>query len=105
MTLSRRSLLTASGAGAVGIGASACGSGGAVDTSETVDLDADPASLSGEIGLLTPDFIGDDRLVLDEEVIAPFVEETDIPVSVDQVDWNKLNEKISTGIAGASSPT
>ncbi|GAA1489817.1 extracellular solute-binding protein [Brachybacterium sacelli] len=100
MTLSRRTLLTASGAGAVGIGASACGSGGAVDPSESVDLDADPATLSGEIGLLTPDFIGDDRLVLDEEVIAPFVERTDISVSVDQVDWNKLNEKISTGIAG-----
>ncbi|MGO1354957.1 MAG: extracellular solute-binding protein [Brachybacterium tyrofermentans] len=38
--------------------------------------------------------------MLDEDVIAPFTERTGVTVSVDQVDWNKLNEKISTGIAG-----
>ena len=101
MPVSRRSVLSASGAlAAVGLGAAACGSGAALDPDDPLDLDIADADLSGSISLLTPDFVGEDRAVLDDDVIAPFTERTGVPVSVDQVDWNKLNEKISTGIAG-----
>lgn len=100
MQISRRSVLAASAAAATGLGAAACGAGGAMDPEEPVDLEVDDASLSGAISLLTPDFVGDARAPLDEEIIAPFTERTGVSVSVDQVDWNKLNEKISTGIAG-----
>jgi multiple sugar transport system substrate-binding protein len=100
MSFTRRSLLTGSGAAAIGLGAAACGSGEAMDPDVPLDLDVAEADLSGSISLLTPDFVGDDRPVLDQEVIAPFTERTGVDVSVDQVDWNKLNEKISTGIAG-----
>ncbi|WP_193103619.1 extracellular solute-binding protein [Brachybacterium sp. FME24] len=100
MSFSRRTLLGTTGAAAVGLGAAACGSGGALDPDVPLDLAVDDTDLAGSISLLTPDFVGDDRPVLDQEVIAPFTERTGIDVSVDQVDWNKLNEKISTGIAG-----
>ena len=100
MTVSRRALLTASGALATGLGAAACGSGGEMDPEEPLDLTVADSALSGSIGLLTPDFVGAARTPLDEDVIAPFTARTGIDVSVDQVDWNKLNEKISTGIAG-----
>ncbi|MFE5775619.1 extracellular solute-binding protein [Brachybacterium sp. NPDC056505] len=100
MSLTRRTLLAASGAGAVAVGGAACGSGGAMDPSVPLDIDVADADLSGSIALLTPDFVGDDRAVLDDDVIAPFTKRTGVDVSVDQVDWNKLNEKISTGIAG-----
>ncbi|WP_168198014.1 extracellular solute-binding protein [Brachybacterium sp. SGAir0954] len=103
MPVSRRTLLTASGAiaaGAATLTAAACGSGGEMDPEEPVDLDVPDSALTGSIGLLTPDFVGDARAPLDEEIIAPFTERTGVSVSVDQVDWNKLNEKISTGIAG-----
>lgn len=100
MQFSRRSVLTASAAAATGLGAAACGSGGAMNPEEPVDLDVADSELEGSIALLTPDFVGPDRAALDEDVIAPFTERTGVEVSVDQVDWNKLNEKISTGIAG-----
>lgn len=100
MPVTRRSLLTGSGALAVGLGTAACGSGAAMDPEDPLDLEVPDEDLSGSISLLTPDFVGEDRPVLDQEVIAPFTERTGVPVAVDQVDWNKLNEKISTGIAG-----
>ncbi|HEX7349550.1 extracellular solute-binding protein [Brachybacterium sp.] len=100
MSFTRRSLLAGSGAAALGLGAAACGSGEAADPDVPVDLEVADADLTGSISLLTPDYVGDDRIVLDEDVIAPFIDRTGVGVSVDQVDWNKLNEKISTGIAG-----
>ncbi|MGP5671774.1 extracellular solute-binding protein [Brachybacterium alimentarium] len=100
MSFTRRSLLAGTGAAAVGLGAAACGSGDATDPEVPVDLEVSDADLDGTVSLLTPDYVGDDRTVLDEDVIAPFTERTGVAVSVDQVDWNKLNEKISTGIAG-----
>ncbi|PWH06274.1 hypothetical protein DEO23_04620 [Brachybacterium endophyticum] len=100
MALPRRTLFAASGAGALTLGCAACGSGGAMDPSVPLDLEAPDADLTGSIALLTPDFVGDDRAVLDDDIIAPFTRRTGVEVSVDQVDWDKLNEKISTGIAG-----
>jgi len=99
MTVTRRAVLTTT-AVALGLGTTACGAGGEMDPEEPVDLAADESQLGGEVSLLTPDFVGSARAPLDEEIIAPFTERTGVPVGVDQVDWNKLNEKISTGIAG-----
>ncbi|MGO1354956.1 MAG: hypothetical protein ACTIMA_14750 [Brachybacterium tyrofermentans] len=55
MSFTRRSLLTGSGAVAVGLGAAACGSGEAADPDVPVDLEVDDAALDGTISLLTPD--------------------------------------------------
>lgn len=99
---SRRSLLSAAGATGIGLTAAACGSssdGGSAD--DPVDLSGDAEDLSGELTLLTPAFAGDAQAVLQDEIIASFAEANpDVTVKVDYVAWDKLNEKLSTSIAG-----
>ena len=99
--LSRRSLLSAAGVTGVGLTAAACGSSGGGSSSDgPVDLAAEATELSGEITLLTPDFTGDARQGLDD-MIKQFTDQHEgLKVKVDQVAWDKLNEKLSTSIAG-----
>ncbi|WP_162801570.1 extracellular solute-binding protein [Brachybacterium saurashtrense] len=99
--LSRRSLLTAAGASGIGLTAAACGSSDGGGTADgPVDMGAEVSALSGEISVLTPDFTGDARAGLDD-MIDQFMENNpDVSVTVDQVAWDKLNEKLSTSIAG-----
>lgn len=100
--LSRRSLLSTAGATGIGLTAAACGSAGGGSSADDgpVNMDAEAASLSGEVAVLTPDFVGDARAGLDE-MITQFTEANpDVTVTVDQVAWDKLNEKLSTSIAG-----
>lgn len=102
--LSRRTLLTASGASAVGLGATACGADPDAFAQGPVDFDVDDAELSGEIKLLTPDFVGDARPQLNAMIAAFTDANPGVDVVVDQTDWDKLNEKLSTSIAGGLVP-
>jgi len=97
---SRRSILAASSAGVLGMGAAACGASSSTDDTP-VDLSGDAAELSGEITLLTPDFTSDARTVLDDDIIGAFTEQhPDVTVTVDAAAWDKLNEKLTASIAG-----
>lgn len=99
--LSRRSMLSVTGAAGIGLTATACGSSEGGSTADgPVDLAADAADLSGEITLLTPDFVGDARPKLDDMIEHFTSQNPDVTVKVDQVAWDKLNEKLSTSIAG-----
>lgn len=98
---SRRTLLSAAGASGIGLTAAACGSTDGGSAGEPVDIAAEAEDLSGEITLLTPAFAGDAQAVLTDEIIASFTEANpDVSVKVDYVAWDKLNEKLSTSIAG-----
>ncbi|HIY24959.1 MAG TPA: extracellular solute-binding protein [Candidatus Brachybacterium merdigallinarum] len=97
--LSRRSMLSATGAAGIGLTAAACGSSSG-DAAADGPVDLEGTDLSGEITLLTPDFVGDARPELDA-MIAQFTDQNpEVSVTVDQVAWDKLNEKLSTSIAG-----
>lgn len=99
--LSRRSMISAAGAAGIGLTAAACGSAEGGSAAEgPVDLTADATDLAGEITLLTPDFVGDARPELDEMIAQFTTQNPDVTVKVDQVAWDKLNEKLSTSIAG-----
>lgn len=98
--LSRRSLISAAGATGVGLTAASCGAADSTSTDGPVDFEADSAELSGDVTLLTPDFTGDAAAEL-KDMIQQFTDENSgVNVKVDQVDWDKLNEKLSTSIAG-----
>lgn len=99
--LSRRSLLTAAGASGIGLTAAACGSSSGGSADEPVDIAADAENVSGDLTLLTPAFSGDAQKVLQDEIVASFTEANpDVNVKIDYVAWDKLNEKLSTSIAG-----
>ena len=101
--LSRRSLLAASGASAVGLGAAACGADPDSFAQGPIDFDTD-GELEGSIRLLTPDFVGDARPDFDAMIEAFHEQNPGVEVIVDQTDWDKLNEKLSTSIAGGLVP-
>src|SRR5699024_7721936 len=101
--LSRRSLLAASGASAVGLGAAACGADPDSFAQGPIDFDTD-GELEGSIRLLTPDFVGDARPDFDAMIEACHEQNPGVDVIVDQTDWDKLNEKLSTSIAGGLVP-
>ncbi|MGO2585276.1 MAG: extracellular solute-binding protein, partial [Brachybacterium tyrofermentans] len=98
--LSRRSMISAAGATGIGLTAAACGSTESTSTEGPVDIDAEAADLSGDVTLLTPDFTGDAAAKL-KDMIKGFTDaNSGVTVKVDQVAWDKLNEKLSTSIAG-----
>ena len=92
MTLSRRNLFALSGTAAVLGGAAACGSNGGGGGGDD----------SNELSILTPIFEdADGKTALEETIAGSF--EGDLALSVDYTPWDRLNEKISTGIAGGLS--
>src|SRR5699024_4114640 len=101
--LSRRSLLAASGASAVGLGAAACGADPDSFAQGPIDFDTD-TELAGSIRLLTPDFVGDARPDFDAMIDAFREQNPGDEVIVDQTGWDKLDEKLSTSIAGGLVP-
>src|SRR5699024_2441756 len=101
--LSRRSLLAASGASAVGLGAAACGADPDSFAQGRLDFDTD-TELAGSIRLLTPALVGDARPDFDAMIDAIREQNPGVEVIVDQTDWDKLNEKLSTSIAGGLVP-
>src|SRR5699024_2036558 len=81
--LSRRSLLAASGASAVGLGAAACGADPDSFAQGPIDFDTD-TELAGSIRLLTPDFVGDARPDFDAMIDAFREQNPGVEVIVDQ---------------------
>lgn len=98
MELSRRSLLTALGLGALG-GAAACSGGGGTAGS----ADGPP---QGEITFLTAIFEGaTGKETLEGELLPKFRERyPDVTVKVDYTTYSALNEKITTGLASGLMP-
>ncbi|GAA1666225.1 ABC transporter substrate-binding protein [Fodinicola feengrottensis] len=96
--LSRRSLLTA-GAGLTALGLAGCGAGSQPGSAET-----GPAE--GSIALLTPIFDGTDGKHLLESVLLPKFRQQypKVTVSVDYTTYDKLDAKITTGLAGGAPP-
>jgi multiple sugar transport system substrate-binding protein len=93
MSLSRRNLLAFTGAAAVLGGAAACGtSGGGGGGGES----------GGDLSILTPIFEDAEGKKTLEETIAGSLDE-DVSLKVDYTPWDKLNEKLSTSIAGGMS--
>src|SRR5690349_17498869 len=87
MTISRRALL--SSALVAPFVLSACGESA--------------GSKPGQIRIVTPDFAGTDgRIVLEEEILASFG--ADVDTLVDYTAWDRLNEKLTTGIASGIVP-
>ena len=94
MTLSRRNLLAFSGAAAVLGGAAACGSSGGGSGSSDES--------GGELSILTPIFEdAEGKKTLEETIAGSF--DKDVTLKVDYTPWDKLNEKLSTSIAGGMS--
>src|SRR5699024_5132518 len=91
MPLSRRNLLAFTGAVAVIGGTAACGLGG-----------GSGGSSGGELSILTPIFEDAEGKATLEETIADTFDE-DVSLTVDYTPWDRLNEKISTAIAGGMS--
>lgn len=90
MALSRRNLLALGGATAAAGGLAACGGGGGGDGG---------GGGSSELSILTPIFADSSgKQILEEEIGGSFEEE--ISLAVDYTPWDRLNEKVSTGIAG-----
>lgn len=87
MTISRRGLLTA--ALATPFALAACGQSA--------------GSRPGLIRIVTPDFAGTDRrIVLEDEILGTFG--GDASTTVDYTAWDRLNEKLTTGIASGIIP-
>lgn len=88
MTISRRSLLTA--ALATPFALAACGQSA--------------GSRPGVIRITTPDFAGTEgRQALEGEILSTW-DRTDVTTTVDYIAWDKLNEKLTTGIASGIIP-
>ena len=91
--LSRRSLLAASGASAVGLGAAACGADPDSFSQGPIDFDTD-TELAGSIRLLTPDFVGDARPDFGDDTFRE--QNPGVEVTVKDGPGQALNEKLST---------
>lgn len=92
MALSRRNLFMLGGAAAAAGGLAACGgaSGGG------------GGGGSQELSILTPIFADSTgKQILEDEIGGSF--DSELTLSVDYTPWDRLNEKISTGIAGGLS--
>lgn len=93
MTLSRRNLLALGGTAAALGGAAACGSSGS---------GGGGGESGGELSILTPIFEDADGKETLEGTIADSFEE-DVTLTVDYTPWDRLNEKLTTSIAGGMS--
>lgn len=99
MTLSRRGFLAATGATGLAVGLGACGTGSGSASG------AGGGGGGGELSILTPIFEdAAGKETLEGTIGGSFQEEyPDTTLSVDYTPWDRLNEKISTGIAGGLS--
>lgn len=101
MSPSRRELLTGAAAASIAVGAAACGSDAdEVDSHAPMTMPSDAADLSGEIKVLTPSFSDPDTQAVLDKAVAEFTSaHPEAEVVVDHTDYDKLNEKITTGVA------
>ena len=93
MPLRRRDFLTLSGASVSALVLAACSGGGSTGGSG--------GGSGGEITLLTPAFPGTTgQDALENGILSGFFDDTDYNFKVDYTAWDRLNEKLSTGVAG-----
>lgn len=103
MDLSRRSFLAATGLGALGLASTAltagCSTGGGAEASAS-------GPVEGEITVLTPMYQGaTGKQLLEGTLLKRFHKKyPKAKVKVDYTDYNSLNEKITTGLAGGLLP-
>lgn len=96
MALSRRNLFALGGVTAAAGGLAACGG------SDGSGGGGGNGAGSSELSILTPIFADSEgKQILEEEIGGSF--DGEIGLSVDYTPWDRLNEKISTGIAGGLS--
>ena len=102
--LNRRQLLGAAGAAGIGLAAAACGTTSSTTSAKSPAKVDSNAALKGTLNLLTPEFAGTEgKAALEGKVLKGFTaKHPDVKFQVDYTPWDKLNEKLSTQIAGGS---
>jgi multiple sugar transport system substrate-binding protein len=101
--INRRQLLTAAGIAGVGVTAAACSPGGGKPAASGAKPTA-TGELKGTLNLITPEFAGTEgKADLEQGILKKFTEKNaGVAFQVDYVPWDKLNEKLSTQIAGGT---
>ena len=101
--INRRQLLTAAGIAGVGVTAAACSPGGGKPAASAAKPTA-TGELKGTLNLITPEFAGTEgKADLEEGILKKFTQKNPgVAFQVDYVPWDKLNEKLSTQIAGGT---
>ncbi|WP_154792976.1 extracellular solute-binding protein [Occultella kanbiaonis] len=95
MTLRRRDFLAASGVSISALALAACSGGGSGGGGNG------GGGGGGEISILTPEFAGTTgKAAFEGGILDGFFEGSDFTYKVDYTDWTKLNEKLSTSVAG-----
>lgn len=98
--LNRRQLLGAAGAMGIGLAATACSTGGGQPAaSGGASAGGD---LKGTIHIVTPEFAGTDgKAAFEGKILKSFTDKhPGVTFQVDYTPWDKLNEKLSTLVAG-----
>ena len=101
--LNRRQLLGAFGAAGLGVAATACSSGGGAQTAAPgAGAGAATGPLKGTVNIVTPEFAGTGgKEAFEGKILKAFTDKNpDVKFQVDYVPWDKLNEKLSTLVAG-----
>jgi multiple sugar transport system substrate-binding protein len=98
--VSRRGMMVGTAAAAA-LGLAACESGAdAADPETPLEMPAEDAELSGTIKVLTPSFSQPETQDVLDRTIETFTEKhPDATITIDHTDFDKLNEKITTGVA------
>ncbi|MBI4900552.1 MAG: extracellular solute-binding protein [Actinobacteria bacterium] len=101
--INRRQLLAAAGIAGVGVSAAACSAGGAKPAASGAKPTA-TGELKGSLNLITPEFAGTEgKADLEDGILKKFTQKNPgVTFQVDYVPWDKLNEKLSTQIAGGT---
>jgi multiple sugar transport system substrate-binding protein len=101
--INRRQLLAAAGIAGVGATAAACSAGGAKPAASGAKPTA-TGELKGNLNLITPEFAGTEgKADLEDGILKKFTQKNPgVTFQVDYVPWDKLNEKLSTQIAGGT---
>ena len=97
--LNRRQLLGAAGAMGIGLAATACSTGGQPAASGAPSAGGE---LKGVINIVTPEFAGTDgKAAFEGKILKSFTDKhPGVTFQVDYTPWDKLNEKLSTLVAG-----
>ncbi|QIK73618.1 extracellular solute-binding protein [Propioniciclava coleopterorum] len=98
--LNRRQLLGAMGAAGIGIAATACSTGGGQPAPGATA--APTGELKGTVHIVTPEFAGTDgKEAFEGKILKAFTDKhPGVTFQVDYTPWDKLNEKLSTLVAG-----
>lgn len=101
--INRRNLLAAAGVAGVGAVTAACSAGAGKPAASGAKPTA-TGELKGALNLVTPEFAGTEgKAALEGDILKKFSDKNPgVTFQVDYVPWDKLNEKLSTQIAGGT---